>query len=375
MHPVLSRARLALALGLIGLSAAVPSVARAQSMDLAPERFALQPSGLPPGQTCQSTAANPEAAVAAGIQPNSVPCRADDVAFANLTSELGFAMGGNAFHPAHTTGIGGFALTFEASFTGINANGESVGKDGSRRKYWQDGTVGAKDARGAYPTRNTNPDGFLGLYALKARKGLPLGFEVAAQLGWLGNTSMWVPGADLRWAPLEGFRTGALGYLPDIAIGGGVRTLAGTGKLTLTTVGVDVQISKPIAIADVMKLTPYAGFQRLYVFADSNTVDLTPNVDAMQQCGFEGRDPTTGAPLCRNTLSNGTAANGDFNNNVVFEKVRTHRNRMILGFNLRYEFVYFASQVLFDLTAPSDENPGLSGTRQWTLSFEGGVYF
>jgi hypothetical protein len=372
---VLTRARLALALGLLGLSAVLPSVARAQSMDLAPERLALQPSGLPPNQTCQSTAANPEAAVAAGIQPNAVPCRADDVAFANLTSELGFAIAPTAFHPARTTGIGGFALTLDVTVTGINASAESVARDGSRRKYWQDGTVGPKDGSGAYPPRNTSPDGVLAVYALKARKGLPFGFEIGGQLGWLGNTSMWVPGADLRWAPLEGFRTGALGYIPDIAVGGGVRTLVGTGKLTLTTVGVDVQISKPVPIADVVKLTPWVGFQRLYVFADSNTVDLTPNVDALAQCGFEGRDPTTGAPLCRNALSNGTAANADFNNNVVFEKVRTHRNRMNVGFSLRYEFVYFASQILFDLTAPNDENPGLSGTRQWTLSFEGGVHF
>ena len=71
-------------------------------------------------------------------------------------------------------------------------------------------------------------------------------------------------GADIRWAPFEGFRTGAGGILPDISIGGGVRTVMGTAKFTLTTVGIDVELSKPIPIADsVMSLTPYVGFQRL----------------------------------------------------------------------------------------------------------------
>src|SRR5450631_1532071 len=85
------------------------SEARAGSMDPATERLVIQPPGLTGGQTCQSIAANPASALPAS--PNNFPCRPDNNAFANLISELGFAMSPNAFHPARTTGFGGFALT------------------------------------------------------------------------------------------------------------------------------------------------------------------------------------------------------------------------------------------------------------------------
>ena len=104
----------------------------------------------------------------------------------------------------------------------------------------------------------------------------------------MANTSLWVGGADVRWALLEGYRTGVLGYLPDIAIGGGVRTLGGSPKFFLTTVGIDAQISKPIALADSAVLTPYVGAQRVIIFADSTVVDLTPDVDPLKHCGYLG---------------------------------------------------------------------------------------
>jgi len=100
-----------------------------------------------------------------------------------------------------------------------------------------------------------------------------------------------------------------------------------------------------------------------------------PNVDALEQCGYTGQDPRTGTPQCRNKLSSGADNNGDFNNNIVSGKVRTHRHRGIIGVNYRYEVLYLASQFLVDLTPPNDENPGLSATRQWTLSLEAGVFF
>jgi len=55
--------------------------------------------------------------------------------------------------------------------------------------------------------------------------------------------------------------------------------------------------------------------------------------------------------------------------------VRVHRNRGLIGLNYRYELIWLGSQIAFDITDPSDENPFLVGGRQWTLSFEGGVVF
>ncbi len=361
--------------GLVGFGALLASSqAMAGSMDPATERLVLQPGGLGGGQSCQSIAADPTSAP--NGSPSSYACRPDNAAFANIISELGFAMAPNAFHPARTTGFAGFALTVEASYTKINSDAFSTASDGSKTQYWHQGTRGPTDPNTkAYSTVNDSPDSLLQVYSLKARKGLPLGFEITGALGYLANTSLWMLGADVRWSPFEGFRTGAGGVLPDISIGGGVRTVMGTDKFSLTTVGMDIELSKPIPI-ETFTITPYVGFQRLWVFGDSTVIDSTPNTDAVAQCGYTGPDPVSGQPMCANKLPNGAANNSDFNNNFIFEKVRTQRNRGIIGLQFRYEMFHFAGQFLFDLTDPSGEGQQfLQNTRQWTISLETGVFF
>lgn len=348
--------------------------ARAGDMDPVTERFVRQPPG---GRTCQAAAADPGALVAQGLRPQDFSCQPDHHSFKNMVSELGFAIAPSAFYPARTTGIGGFQIGIEMSFTRISTGRVARG-DGGTENYWKLGTRGGTDPNTkAYTDVNGNkePDGILQIYSLKARKGLPYGFELVGSVGYIANTTLWVGGGDLRWSLMEGFRTGALGLLPDVSVGGGVRTLAGTSKFYLTTVGIDVKISKPITLADSAVLTPVLGYQRVLVFGDSTVIDATPNVDALQQCGYDGPDPNSGAPRCRNKLSNGQDNSADFANTFTFRKVRAHRNRGILGLNYRYELVWLGSQFAFDLNEPGDENDFMVGKRQWTLSFETGVAF
>jgi len=296
----------------------------------------------------------------------------DNIAFSNLISELGFAMASDAMHPARTTGFGGFELGVQAAFTKINENGVSTGVNGQQIAYWQQGTQGPTDpVTKNFSVVNKNPDSILQVYSLIARKGLPLGFELMGSIGYLVDSSLFMLGADIRWSPFEGFRTGAGGVLPDLSVGGSVRTTMGTDEFTLTTVGLDAQLSKPISIASSFTLTPWVGFQRLWIYGDSSVIDSTPNVDPIQQCGYTGNDPVTGQPTCTN---GGSAA--DFNNNFTFARVRVQRNRGMLGLAFRYEMIHIASQFLFDLTDPTSENQAfLNNTRQWTLSFEAGVSF
>lgn len=360
----------------VGASLALASEARAGDMDPTPERLVNQPANLPAGQTCQTLAADPGGVAAAGLRPQDFPCRPNNLAFKNMISELGFAIAPSSFYPARTTGIGGFQVSLEASYTSISSDRSVTATNGPSIEYWQQGTRGPQDANTKqYSVLNSSPDSILQIYALKARKGLPLGFELAGSFGYVANTSLWVGGGDVRWSMLEGFRTGALGVLPDISIGGGVRTLTGSSRFYLTTIGMDIRASKPIALQDMSQIIPQIGFQRLFIFGDSNVVDSTPNVDALAQCGASGVDPTTGALACRNKLPNGTDANTDLANNFTFDKVRLHRWRAMLGLNYRYEIVWLGSQFAFDLTDPGKENPGIVGPRQWTLSFEGGVHF
>ncbi|MFO0741084.1 MAG: hypothetical protein U0270_34615 [Labilithrix sp.] len=344
-------------------------------MDPTPERLVIQPPGLPPGSTCQSIAATPETAVKAGLRPQDFACRPNNAAFKNFISELGFALAPSAFYPARTTGIGGFQVSLEASYTPISSDrAVEVGK-GNYQQYWHLGTRGTQDPGSKqFSISNASPDGVIQVYALKARKGLPAGFEIAGTIGTVSNTGLWVGGGDIRWSLFEGFRTGLLGYLPDVSLGGGVRTVTGTSRFYLTTVGIDARISKPITLQDSSVIIPQIGFQRLIIFGDSNVLDSTPNTDAVAQCGYQGLDGN-GAPTCRNKLSNGQDNNGDFANNFTFEKVRIHRNRGLLAVNYRYEIVWIGSQIAFDISDPKSENPGVVGVRQWTLSFEGGVHF
>jgi len=336
--------------------AATGGSAWAGDMDPAPERLA----------SCATTA-----------------CVPNNVAWANMMSELGMAIAPTAFHAARTTGLGGFALSLETSFTHINADATAGGV-----QYWHKGTEGPVDPNShAFSIENTTPDSILGVYSLKARKGLAYGFEIAGDLGYLANTSLWVGGADLRWAILEGYRTGALGYLPDVSIGAGVRTIGGSPKFFLTTVGLDAQVSKPFAVADSAVLTPYLGVQRVIIFADSSVVDLTPTTDPLNQCGYlgpnlpgnknapgnlgSGQLPNDGTPVCK------TGNVSDFNNDTTFRKARIHRWRGMLGLNYRFEILYLAAQFAIDMTDPGAENGviGVNGSRQWTTSLEAGVSF
>ena len=378
------RALATLAVASVAFVAAPAGVAHADSMDPTPERFVIQPSGLPKGFTCQSVASNPGGALAAlkaAGKPASASvldglnCGTNNLAFQNMVSELGFAIAPTAFHAARTTGFGGFNFSIEASYTKINQDATTpTGQGpGGGVQYWHLGTQGSVDPNtGRQSVSNTSPDSLIQVYTLKARKGLPLGFEITGDVGYIANTVMWTAGADVRWALLEGFRTGWPSYLPDVSAGGGVRSLTGTSKFSLTTVGIDAQISKPITLADTSVISPYIGYQRLYIFGDSSTVDLTPNTDPLKQCGAP---PAGQAATMANGQPNCSGSSADFNNDAVFAKVRTDRHRGIIGLNYRYEVLYLAGQFLFDLTPPSDENPGLNSTRQWTLSFEAGVFF
>jgi hypothetical protein len=350
--------------------------ARADAMDPAVERLVTQPTPngqpIPGGLSCQQIAANPTVLTKAPFPKNAVSnsaayaCTPDNAAFHNLVTEYGFAIAPNAFHPARTTGFGGFAFTVEASYTKINSNATAGGL-----QYWHLGTQGPTDPNsGASSIYNQSPDSLLQVYSLKARKGFPFGFEITGDLGYVANTQLWVAGADVRWSLLEGFRTGILGYLPDISVGGGVRTLSGTDEFDLTTVGIDVQVSKPIVLADSSVITPYVGYQRLYIFGDSESVSLAPNVNPLTVCGYNGNQ-SNGQPICRN----GSVTNFAFNEDTVFADIRNHRDRGIIGVNYRYELLYLAGQFLVDLVDPSSEDSMLTGARQWTLSLEAGVYF
>jgi hypothetical protein len=374
----------ALAAALIGFAST--TLASAEPMDPALERLVVDPRCRSDEGVYLDDPANLDALQAG---PGGARwCKGDDAAFIRLMNQYGSALAPTAMHSARTTGYGGFHLSLEAAYTTID--------DGA--DYWQRGTQGPRDVNSnKASTRNSSPQSILQLYSLKFRKGFGFGLELTGIVGFMPKTSILSGGADVRMSILEGFRTGAGGILPDIAVGGGVRTITGTSQFQLTTVGIDAQISKPLPIADSSIITPWIGYQYLFIFGDSGLVDMTPGTDALGYCNYSGgnlpgngdpeKPPPTadnpnptpvydGQPVCEG----GTPL--DFNNNTVFDPARIRRQRMLAGLNYRYEMVMVGGQFIWDVVGVKDaqvyddEKDALDGEdRQYTIVFELGGMF
>jgi hypothetical protein len=234
---------------------------------------------------------------------------------------------------------------------------------------------------------NREPASVLQLYSVKLRKGFGYGFELAAQTGIMPQTSLWSTGADVRFSLFEGFREGIPGYLPDLAAGGGVRTVTGTNQFQLTVASFDVQVSKPLRVAEAVVVTPWLGFQQLFSFIDSHVTDFTPRTDEEELCQSVGNalpgqtdnaeDGYTGRTVCA-----AGATGVDFDNNRTFKNARIERQRLLFGASLRHEILSFGAQFIADLTRPEDAQDSqtnadeLAGMpRQWTVALDAGLFF
>jgi hypothetical protein len=381
--------------GAAGLAACLASTAAlAEPLDPAIERLVVD-------EQCHVDASG-----AIGGIVNQARCLEDNAAFRKLIAQYGFIFAPNPTHPARTTGFGGFHVALEASYTSIDKNAD----------YWQKGTQGAVDPSTNAASRiNTGPPSVAQFYALKMRKSFGFGLEIAGVYGFMAESSLMSGGADVRLSLLEGFRTDVPGYLPDIAVGGAVRTITGTPEFQLTVAGLDTQLSKPFPIADSSIITPYIGYQYLWIFGDSGLVDLTPATDAIGYCNFTGPnapgnpepnqppDPGQGhqydgQPVCYGGSSQ------DFNNNRVFDQARLERQRLIVGMNYQYEMVILGVAFIADIVDPASAQTGsntvgtyerradgtydparptvvgdgdlfLGMPRQWTLTFQAGTLF
>lgn len=336
-------------------------------------------------------------------------CFPNHVAFKELMAQWGFALAPSAMHTARTTGFGGFHFSLEAMYTKID--------DGAT--YWKLGTQGPRDPNSNKASIvNNNPPSVIQMYSVRVRKSFGFGLELATQVGYVPSSTILSGGADARMSLLEGFRTGFLGILPDVAVGSGVRTITGISEFQLTTVGLDVQLSKPIAIASQSVLTPWIGYQYLWIFGDSGLIDLTPATDPVGYCQFTGPnvpgngDPTKvttagtstkhtfdGQPVCAGGTRGAPTSPLDFNNNVVFNNARLERQRGMIGLSYRYEMVALGMEFITDLVdvasaqvgndTVSMPNPNGKGglvqvtdadamknvNRQWSLVFEIGAMF
>jgi hypothetical protein len=178
--------------------------------------------------------------------------QANEAAFRDFTTQLGFVLAPRMASPAETLGHAGFSVgaMWSASFVS------------SSQGYWNVTERGQSDA-GAKPLLQT--------LQLDLRKGLPFSFEVGANFMWLADSELFAPGLELRWALQEGHP-----YLPDIAVRGAVNHMVGNRDLLLTTVALDGVISKGFGLGGTVNLAPYAGWSVIMIAATSRVIDPTP---------------------------------------------------------------------------------------------------
>lgn len=178
-----------------------------------------------------------------------------------FSTELGFALAPRLASPAETLGHAGFHV-------GAMWSGTLVSDD---EPYW---TI---TERG----RSGNPARALQTLQLEIRKGLPLSFEIGLNFSWLADSEIFSPGIEVRWAIHEGYR-----YLPDFAIRGSANHMVGVRDMLLTTVGLDLVVSKSFSVLGTASLTPYLSWAFLLIAADSRVIDPTPEIDSDEENNF-----------------------------------------------------------------------------------------
>ena len=332
-------AALALAASLACASSA--SSASAQEMNVTLARLRTPAAD---GTPCFATVAAP----GGGASTRSY-C-GDDAAWAGIAQQLGISMAPPVLTPGNTLGPSGFYVGLEGFITNISGG----------RGFWLRGTEG--DATAAIEGENRFTSGSLYWQRLQVRKSLPLGFELGTSMAHLFTTSYWSLGFDIKWSILEGFRTGGEGFIPDLAVRGAVQTLLGESEFNLTIPSLELILSKGFTVAHAGTITPYLAGQYVWVLADSELVDLTPGADA---------------------ATGGTSA---YNDNYVFDQIRSNRLRGVIGLQGRYGVLTLTGAVVFDLDQVDDPTAGNGDAptadelaqklpRQWSANFGVGFSF
>ncbi len=172
-------------------------------------------------------------------------------AFRSLSSELGVLMAPKPVDSADSLGLSGFAFSADLSINTI--------KPGN----WEGATRGTPNT--VAPTLQ-----------IMGRKGLWPGIEIGAGATHLFNSRMWTISGYGKVALHEGFHHLPI---PSIALRGMFSRLVGAEDMNMTTGSIDASISHVFGLGKTVNLTPYLGYQALFIVARSGVLDVTPTTD------------------------------------------------------------------------------------------------
>jgi hypothetical protein len=176
--------------------------------------------------------------------------------------------GGTGHVPEANANFRAFARQFAAAMTSVNLMPpETLGHSG----FAISAELSVVDLLGGTLPTIRPVDGALLIPSLHFRKGLPWSFELGARAAWIEKSRMGTGTLELKWAFTEGFAA-----FPDLGVRGHVTKLINSRDFDLTAGGLDVGIGKQFAIAGMVTVTPYAGWDLTFVGASSNNVDFNP---------------------------------------------------------------------------------------------------
>lgn len=243
------------------LAVLLPGLASAGDLDLDLSRFS---SVHPQGDTVTIDGA--QFTVDCGRSPGE-PCVVfDNEKFYSLASELAVVLAPKFLMPAETVGFNGFSFGFQTGFTAISEDAD----------FWD-----AVQQVDLGDPESERPASFLTTIGAMAHKGiwLPLpSFEIGAGFNYLPRSGMMMMLVDTKFAIHEGFQNFPL---PEIAVRGTGGRMVGNSQMDLTLAGMDFSMSKVFGVFGTFNLTPYAGYQLLWIVADPEVIDATPDTDAV----------------------------------------------------------------------------------------------
>ncbi len=176
----------------------------------------------------------------------------DNEAFRSLASEVGSLVAPRPADSSDSLGLSGFSLSADIGINTISR----------RASYWRDTT--------------SSPDKVVPTLQVMGRKGLWPGVELGAGATKVFNSRMWTIAGYGKFALHEGFHHLPI---PSIAVRGMFSRLLGAKDLDLTTLSMDGSVSHVFGLGSTFNLTPYLGYQALFILARTGVLDATPGHD------------------------------------------------------------------------------------------------
>lgn len=272
---------------LIVFASALPMTAQAGSWDLNLSRLCQIKTNSGTNLDCGRVQ---DFAAFGGISRDN-PIQPDDESFRSVMSELGVIFAPDVLSPAETLGFGGFHVGIQFGHTTINRlRDANPDIPELRHRFWR-AAEAVSDA--AYATGDSIydeaakrriddelPSTFAHTVTFMVRKGFwfPLpSFEIGAGVKHLFGSKMWSAIVTAKLALHEGFQGLPL---PALAVRGTGSRVFGTEGFGLTLGALDASISKAFGVGSTFTLTPYAGYQLLWIVATSDVIDAIPSLVA-----------------------------------------------------------------------------------------------